>query len=53
MTIVNIALTIVVLAMFAAVIWIYINKKKNATVEEMEIDDKTFTLLKMKEFVQT
>ena len=48
----NIALIIVVLVIVAAIIYLYINKKKNAVVEEMEVDDKTFTLNKMRDFVK-
>ena len=52
MSIINIALILVVLVAIGATIYIYINKKKNAVVEEMEVDDKTFTLIKMRDFVK-
>ena len=52
MNLFNIALILIVLGMVAALIYLYINKKKNAVVEEMEVDDKTFTLLKMRDYVK-
>ena len=52
MSVFNIALILVVLIAISAIIYLYINKKKNAVVEEMEVDDKTFTLIKMRDFVK-
>ena len=52
MGLLDIALVLVVLIAIGAVIFLYINKKKNAVVEEMEVDEKTFTLLKMRDFVK-
>ena len=48
----NILLIFVLLILVAALIYLYIIKKKNAVVEEMEIDDKTFTLIKMRDFIK-
>ena len=48
----DIALVIVVLIAIGTIIFLYVNKKKNAVVEEMEVDDKTFTLIKMKDFIK-
>ena len=53
MTIGNIILILVVLFGIAAFIYYYINKKKKEEVEEkINIDDKTYTLDKMQEFVK-
>ena len=48
----NIALTLAVFVAAAGLIYYFINKNKKAVVEEMEVDDKTFTLLKMRDFVK-
>ena len=48
----NIVLTLAVLVAAAGLIYYFINKNKKAVVEEMEVDDKTFTLLKMRDFVK-
>ncbi len=53
MTIGNIILILVVLFGIAGFIYYYINKKKKEEVEEkINIDDKTYTLDKMQEFVK-
>lgn len=53
MTITNILLTLVVLSMIVVVIMFYIKKNKNATVEEkIDVDDKTYTLEKMRDFIK-
>ena len=52
MSIFNILGILIVFARIGAIIFLYINKKKNAVVEEMEVDDQTFTLLKMRDFVK-
>lgn len=53
MTIQNIILIILVLGIAAAVIYFYINSKKNAEViSEIDIDDQTYTLEKMIEFIK-
>ena len=53
MTIGNIILILVVLIGIAGFIYYYINKKKKEEVEEkINIDDKTYTLDKMQEFVK-
>ena len=53
MTITNILLTIVVLVIAIAAIYYYLKKKKNQEVEAtLNIDDKTYTLDVMKEFVK-
>jgi len=48
----NIALMLAILIAAAALIYYYINRKKNATVEEIEVDDKTFTLIVMRDFIK-
>lgn len=53
MTISNIILSLVVLGLMGAVIYYYINSKKNAeVVTEIDVDDKTYTLEKMIEFIK-
>ena len=53
MTIANILLTIVVLVAAGTAIFYYIKKKKEAPTENtINIDDKTYTLEKMQEFVK-
>ena len=53
MTIVNILLTLVVLVAAGAAISYYIKKKKEAPTEgAINVDDKTYTLEKMQEFVK-
>ena len=53
MTITNILLTVVVLVVAGFAVFYYIKKKKTAEVEEtINIDDKTYTLDVMKEFVK-
>ena len=53
MTIVNIILILVVIAIAVYVIYYSIKKKQNAEVEkEVNVDDKTYTLEKMTEFVK-
>ena len=53
MTITNILLTIVVLVVAIAAIFYYIKKRKNQEVETaINVDDKTYTLDVMKEFVK-
>lgn len=53
MTIINIILILVVVAIAVYVIYYSIKKKQNAEVEkEVNVDDKTYTLEKMTEFVK-
>ena len=53
MTITNILLSIVVLVVAGMVIFYYIKKKKSAIVEKaVDVDDKTYTLDVMKNFVK-
>ena len=53
MTITNIVLTLIVLLVAGYAIYYYIKKKKNAEVEAIvDIDDKTYTLEVMTEFVK-
>ena len=53
MTITNIVLMLVVIGIAIFVVYYSINKKKNATVEvAVEVDDKTYTLETMTEFVK-
>ena len=53
MTITNIILIIVVLAIAAYAVFHNIQKKKNAEVEvQVDVDDKTYTIEKMIEFVK-
>ena len=53
MTIMNIVLIIVVLAVAGYAIYYTIKKKKTAEVEtEIDVDDKTYTIEKMIEFVK-
>ena len=53
MTITNIILILVVVAIAGYVIYYTIKKKQNAEVEtEVDVDDKTYTIEKMIEFVK-
>ena len=53
MTITNILLSIVVLVIAGLAIFQYIKKQKNQEVEaKVSVDDKTYTLDMMKEFVK-
>ena len=53
MTITNILLTLVVLIIAIAAVYYYIKKKHEAPSEEvLNVDDKTYTLEKMQEFVK-
>ena len=53
MTITNILLIIAVIGLASYVIYYYIKKKKNAEVEvAVDVDDKTYTIEKMIEFVK-
>lgn len=53
MTITNIILILVVIAIAAYVVSYSIKKKKNAEVEDqVDVDDKTYTIEKMIEFVK-
>ena len=53
MTISNIILIILVISIAVAVIYFYINSKKDAeVVSEIDVDDQTYTLEKMIEFVK-
>ena len=53
MTISNILLSIVVLAVSVAVVYYYIKKRKEAqTDNKLDVDDKTYTIDVMKEFVK-
>ena len=53
MTIMNIILIIVVMAIAGYVVYYVIKKKKTAEVEvEVDVDDKTYTIEKMMEFVK-
>ncbi len=53
MTITNILLTLVVSVIMVVSIYYFIKKKKEAPTEEkLNIDDKTYTLEKMQEFVK-
>ena len=53
MTITNILLILVVFGMAGFALYYYVKKKKNEKVEEtINVDDKTYTLDKMKEFVK-
>ena len=53
MSITNILLTLVVLVIAGVSIYYFIKKKKEAPVEEtISVDDKTYTLEKMQEFVK-
>ena len=53
MTITNILLTLIVLIATVGGIYYYINKKRQAPTEDViDIDDKTYTLEKMQEFVR-
>ena len=53
MSITNIIGTFVVLALIAAIIKYEIDKKKSAEiVEEINVDDKTYTIEKMKEYIK-
>ncbi len=53
MTITNIVLIIVVIAIAAYAVYYSIKKKKNAEVEaQVDVDDKTYTIEKMIEFVK-
>lgn len=53
MTITNILLTLIVLVVAGVVVYYYVKKKKEAPTEEtISIDDKTYTLEKMQEFIK-
>ena len=53
MTITNILLTLVVLVVAVAAMYYFIKKKREAPTENViDVDDKTYTLDKMKEFVK-
>ena len=53
MTITNILLTLVVLVIAGVLIYYVIKKKKEAPTEQtLNVDDKTYTLEKMQEFVK-
>ena len=53
MTIVNLILIVLVLGVAVLMIYFYINSKKNAeVVTKMEVDDQTYTLIKMIEFIK-
>ena len=53
MNVMNILLTFVVLIIIGIIIKYVIEKNKNAEVEEgIDIDDKTYTIEKMKDFVK-
>ena len=53
MTISNIILIVLVLGISGAVIYFYLNSKKNAeVVSEIDVDDQTYTLEKMIEFIK-
>ena len=53
MTITNIVLILVVLAIAGYIVYYIIKKKKTAEVEtEIDVDDKTYTIEKMIEFVK-
>lgn len=53
MTITNILLTLVVLVIAGASIYYYVKKKREAPTEEnINVDDKTYTLEKMQDFVK-
>ena len=53
MTITNIILMLIVVGIAAYAVYYYIKKKKEEKVEEtIVIDDKTYTLDKMREFVK-
>ncbi len=53
MGITNILLTFVVLILVGVLIRYFIQKNKNAEVEEVvDVDDKTYTVEKMSEFVK-
>jgi pilus assembly protein CpaF len=53
MTISNIILIVLVIGVAALVIYYYINSKKNAeVVTEIDVDDQTYTLEKMIEFIK-
>ena len=53
MDIMNIILMMLILIISAGLVLYFLNKKKNQEVEDiMEIDDKTYTLEKMTEYVK-
>ena len=53
MTIVNLILIVLVLGVAALMIYFHINSKKNAeVVTKMDVDDQTYTLSKMIEFIK-
>ncbi len=53
MTITNILLTLIVLVVACVAIYYYVKKKREAPTEEtISIDDKTYTLEKMQEFIK-
>ena len=53
MTITNIVLTLIVLIVAGYLVYYIVNKKKNAQVEAtVNVDDKTYTIEMMTEFVK-
>ena len=53
MDIMNIILMMLILIISAGLVLYFLNKKKNQEVEDnMEIDDKTYTLEKMTDYVK-
>ena len=53
MTIVNLILIVLVLGVAVLMIYFHINSKKNAeVVTKMDVDDQTYTLIKMIEFIK-
>ena len=52
MTITNILLTFVVIAVAVVALMSYVKSKQNAEVEKEEIDDKTYTLSMMIDFIK-
>lgn len=53
MTFINILLMLVVIGISISAVWLYIKKKKSAKVEEqIDINDKTYTLDSMREFIK-
>ena len=52
MTITNILLILVIITIFAMIIMYYIKSKQNAEVQETTVDDQTYTLDTMIEYVK-
>ena len=52
MTITNILLTFVVIAVAVVAVMYYLKAKQNAEVEKEEVDDKTYTLEMMIDFIK-